>query len=320
MDTDTPVKSVVKLGAGNARKWWKPEHNAIHAAFKDHYGTDLAPGLLPPPPDPAALRARLRQDAPQLTALTDRIRHAFEVDQACAVLIPKLGMGSMGVDDKRRGIFALSVLLGDPTATIPFDHVLWDVRNQGENTSGHTSFSENDRKADYHTDNGTVPIPENFFLLYAIRAASCGGGVSLLRDARIVKKQLEETEEGRAAVRLLSETTVPRKVPLEFRPYGDVSSEGFLFAPVFSDRPMVRWRKNGIRRGVAANPEYDTPEMRQALDLMTEALHDGPGEIQLTIPTDGLLVINNHVALHGRTAFTDPERHLLRLRFHAPAN
>lgn len=29
MDTDTPVKSVVKLGAGNARKWWKPEHNAI---------------------------------------------------------------------------------------------------------------------------------------------------------------------------------------------------------------------------------------------------------------------------------------------------
>jgi alpha-ketoglutarate-dependent taurine dioxygenase len=60
--------------------------------------------------------------------------------------------------------------------------------------------------------------------------------------------------------------------------------------------------------------------MRMALDTLIELLEHGADEIRLVIPTDGLLIINNHIALHGRTAFTDPERHLLRLRFHeAPA-
>ena len=39
------------------------------------------------------------------------------------------------------------MLLGDPTANIPFDHVLWDVKNRGDESSGHTSFSENDHNA-----------------------------------------------------------------------------------------------------------------------------------------------------------------------------
>ena len=82
---------------------------------------------------------------------------------------------------------------------------------------------------------------------------------------------------------------------------------------------MWRWRMKHIRRGVAAHPEYQTPEVRQALDAVTEQLTNGPGEIRMVIPTDGILIINNHITLHGRTAFTDPERHLLRLRFHEPA-
>jgi alpha-ketoglutarate-dependent taurine dioxygenase len=36
------------------------------------------------------------------------------------------------------------------------------------------------------------------------------------------------------------------------------------------------------------------------------------------VPTDGVIVVNNHIALHGRTAFTDTTRHLLRIRFHEP--
>jgi alpha-ketoglutarate-dependent taurine dioxygenase len=36
------------------------------------------------------------------------------------------------------------------------------------------------------------------------------------------------------------------------------------------------------------------------------------------LPTDALLVVDNHIALHGRTAFTDQRRRLLRIRFHDP--
>jgi alpha-ketoglutarate-dependent taurine dioxygenase len=56
----------------------------------------------------------------------------------------------------------------------------------------------------------------------------------------------------------------------------------------------------------------------RALDALVEQLTSGPGEMRLVVPSDGLLVIDNHITLHGRTAFTDPERHLLRLRFHEP--
>jgi alpha-ketoglutarate-dependent taurine dioxygenase len=198
--------------------------------------------------------------------------------------------------------------------------VVWDVRNRAGESSGHTSFSENDREAEYHTDSGTLPVPERFFLLYAVQAARCGGGVSLLRDGRVVKEQLDGTAAGRAAIRLLTETKLPRRIPRAFRERGLVSPDGYQYTSVLSDKPMWRWRKDGIRKGIDAHPEYGTPEIRQALDTVVELLEHGPDEIRLVIPTDGLLLVDNHIALHGRTAFTDPERHLLRLRFHeAPA-
>jgi hypothetical protein len=135
----------------------------------------------------------------------------------------------------------------------------------------------------------------------------------------VVKKQLEGTAEGRAVVRLLTETNVPRRIPAEFHKYGYVDSDGYQFAPVIAEKPMWRWRKYGIRKGIVAHPDYNIPEVRHAVDTVTELLESGPDEIRVVIPTDGVLIINNHIAFHGRTAFTDPERHLLRLRFHEPS-
>jgi len=319
MTTTMPINSVVHLDVDDERSWWELEKDGIGAALAEHYGGEIAAEALTPPRDPAALRARLRQAAPRLTALSDRIRRAFDDDQAAAVMIPELGLGEAGVDGKSKGAFALAVLLGDPTANLPFGHVLWDVKNRGDESSGHTSFSENDRNAGYHTDNGALPIPEHFFFLYAVRAADCGGGISLLRDGRIVKQQLEQTPEGREAVRVLTETKLPRRIPDAFKKYADVDENGYQYAPVLSDEePMWRWRKNGLRRGIAANPGCDTPEVQEALATVLDVLTNGPGEIRAVIPTDGILIINNHITLHGRTAFTDPERHLLRLRFHKP--
>ena len=319
MPTTTSITTIVQLEVDDERSWWDTEKDGIRAALVDHYGGDVAGEALTPPRDPAALRARLREVAPRLAALTDRIRWAFDHDEPSGVMIPELGLGEAELDDKRKGAFALAVLLGDPTANIPFDHVLWDVRNRADESTGHTSFSENDRKAGYHTDNGSIPIPERFFFLYAVRAAECGGGVSILRDGRIVKRQLEETPEGRAAVQLLTETKLPRRIPEAFKKYGDVAEDGYLYAPVLAEKPMWRWRKNGIRRGIAAHPEYQTPELQQALDAVLDKLENGPDEIRVVIPTDGILIINNHIALHGRTAFSDPERHLLRVRLHEPS-
>lgn len=319
MTTITPTTSVVQLDVADQRSWWDLEQDPILGALADHYGGVIPGTALTPPRDPAALRARLQEAAPRLTALTDRIRRTFDEDQPAAVMIPKLGLGTATVDEKRKGAFALAVLLGDPTANVPFDNVLWDVQNKGDQKSGHTSFSENERKADYHTDSASLPIPEHFFFLYAVRAADCGGGISLLRDGRTLKNQLEQTPNGREAVRVLSETRLPKRIPEAFRKYADIAADGNFYAPVVSEQePMWRWRKNGLRRGLASNPEYDTPEVRRALATVSDLLDSAPDEIRAVIPTDGILIIDNHITLHGRTAFTDPERHLLRLRFHKP--
>jgi alpha-ketoglutarate-dependent taurine dioxygenase len=54
--------------------------------------------------------------------------------------------------------------------------------------------------------------------------------------------------------------------------------------------------------------------------MLNDLLENSPAEVYQTVPTDGMIIIDNHIALHGRTAFSDPERHLFRLRFHEPSN
>lgn len=75
--------------------------------------------------------------------------------------------------------------------------------------TGHTSFPENDRKADYHTQQRVIPIPERFFLLYVVRAADRGGGESKLRDIQVIKQQLEQTAAGRAVI--LTQANLPQR-------------------------------------------------------------------------------------------------------------
>jgi alpha-ketoglutarate-dependent taurine dioxygenase len=312
--------SVVQLDVGAQDGWWAAESGAIRAALTQHFGAEIPGEALPQPDNPAALRAQLRAAAPTLAALTDRVRAAFDgAARACAVLVPRLGLAGVPVDEQRKGVYAVAALLGDVTANIPFEQALWDVRARQESTRN-TSFSENDREADYHTDSGNLRVPERFFMLYAVRAASCGGGQSILRDGRTVKAQLARTDAGRQALRVLTETTLPTRIPKAFRGQSWADADGYQYAPVLAEQPLWRWRKDKLYKGLEKYPSYDTPEIRGALDTVSELLEKGADEIYQVLPTDGLLVVNNHVALHGRTAFTDPERHLFRIRMHdAPA-
>jgi hypothetical protein len=318
VSTAEAFKSVIEVEVDNEQPWWALEGDGIRAALIEHYGSDVAGHALTPPRDASELRARLREAAPRLAELTDRIRHAFDVEGACAVLVPELGLREVDVDTKRKGVFALATLIGDPSANIPFDEVFWDVQNHGDASTKHSSFSENDREAVYHTDNGALRIPERFFLLYVVQEARCGGGLSMIKDGRALISELEETPEGREAVRTLTESVVPRRIPKAFREYAYGLVSGYQHTPVFGDVPLVRWRTDKIYDGLVKRPEFATPEVVKAVDMVADRLDNGTAEVYQAVPTDGLILINNHIALHGRTAFSDPARHLLRLRFHDP--
>jgi alpha-ketoglutarate-dependent taurine dioxygenase len=296
---------------------WSIESDAVEAVLANYYGAQASGADLAPPADPSALREQLRAAAPQLAAITDEMRALFDRG-ACGVMIPRLGLAHLSTDQRRKSVFALAVLLGNVTETEPDNHrVVWDVKAASEDERQFSKFSQAPDEAQYHTDSTIVPIPERFFLLYAVTEAACGGGVSILRDGRQVMQVLEESEAGRAAVRTLRDTPLPIRIPKAFRrKYGSTASDGYSFVPVFADKPMWRWRKDKIEQGLVKHPECATAEVRQALDTVADQLADTTNEVRQVLPTDGIVVIDNHVAFHGRTAFTDKNRHLLRIRFH----
>jgi alpha-ketoglutarate-dependent taurine dioxygenase len=429
MTAAVAVDSVVEVAPEGEARWWASEKGAILAALGAHYGQDFPGAALPESADPVGLRALLRASAPRLAAVAGRIRRVFD-DGACAVLLPRLGVTGIDADEQRKALFALAALLGDVMANHPQQSVVWDVHNRGRDTTRRVKASDTDRGAGYHTDAGYLRVPPRFFLLYAAHAASCGGGATFIRDARVLRRQLEATERGRAAIRVLS-SKVPRRVARELFPVADVAEDGFQYAPVL-DGPMWRWSatrtrpvpkgwdftpggavvlpvdsRHGARRAfetvtellttalaahpehatahdraaidtvsellatilagrpeyatpairaaidtianllkvilgahpelatsanraaidtvsdvltkvLAADPEYATPELGAAIDTVCELLAAGADEFRQMLPTDALLVVDNHIALHGRTAFTDQRRRLLRIRFHDP--
>ena len=308
-------QGLVGVSAAGQRLGWSLEGRAIWAALAEHCGGEVLGEKLVEPDDPAALRAQLRTVAPTLCALTDRVRRAFDEDRACAVIIPEVGLVEFDDDHRRKGMYALAALLGDPLANHPDEVVTWDVRDRSDEDGVQVSHSTSSRSAGYHTDAGYLKTPPRFFLLYAMKAAACGGGESLIRDGRTVLRQLSEFDEGRSAIGVLSQT-LPRRVPAKLRPVAYLAEDGLQYSPVFADVPLWRWARRNSRLGLEANPDYATPEVWQALATVNEQLQNGPGELRPMVPTDGAIIVNNHIALHGRTKYTDRSRHLLRIRFH----
>lgn len=296
---------------------WMIESDSVDAVLTDYYGADVTGAALIPPRDPDDLRSRLRLAAPQLSAIADEIRRSFETG-ACGVLVPRLGLAEFDLNRRRMSVFALAALVGNVTETEPEDHrVLWDVKSAPDEARRFSRFSQASGEAQYHTDSTIVPIPERFFLLYAVTQAQCGGGWSILRDGRLLKRRLEETPAGRDAIQTLTETSLPIRIPKSFRKkYGATDSNGYSYVPVMADKPLWRWRRDKIEQGLAKHPECCTPPVRKALDTVDDLLADEADELHAVLPTDAVVIIDNHVAFHGRTAFTDLNRHLLRIRFH----
>jgi alpha-ketoglutarate-dependent taurine dioxygenase len=293
---------------------------ATHCAPDRHPNSspkEIAGDQLVEADDPETLRSRLREVAPQLAVFTDRVRRAFDEQRACAVVVPEVGLAELDDNRRRQGMCAFAALLGNVIANHPGEAVVWDVRDRGEDRARIGGHSKTNLAAGYHTDAGYLKMPPRFFLLYAMRAASCGGGESLLRDGRIVLNQLGESEAGRAAIAALSET-LPRRIPKKFHLVADYADDGFQYSPVISDVPLWRWGKYNTSSALQANPRYATPQVWQGLETVADALVNGPEEFRPALPTDGVIVIDNHIAMHGRTAYADTNRHLLRIRFHDP--
>jgi alpha-ketoglutarate-dependent taurine dioxygenase len=309
-----PLFGIVELRTDGR---WSSEAGKIRLVLEEYFGADITASMLPPPDDHAELRSRLRSAAPLLARLGEGVSGLFALG-AGGVRIAPLGLGELPVDQKRECVYALAEVIGDVTETEPVNHrVLWDLRALPEENREYSKFSQADGEAQYHTDSTIVPVPERYFMLYAVQQANCGGGLSMFQDGRIIKQRLEQTPEGREAVRVLTTTRLPLRIPKAFRAkYGYTEKDGYTYVTMMSnEKPLWRWRRDKIEQGLNKHPEYATPAVRKALATVDAQLASSIDEVLQVLPTDGIVIMDNHVAFHGRTAFTDKGRHLLRIRF-----
>lgn len=309
------------IGVSTCHHDWRKDladiSDILLAAFPD---PDIRAGFFPHPGE-VDIQASLRQ-VPALRIFSEQLGGT----DLKAIIIRSLGLSDFSVHDRNLLLFALSLSLGFPTPTEPrHQRVFWDDRSrppsrESSRTGEFTTFSERTGRADMHTDSSFIPMPEEHFLLYTVRAARCGGGASCLIDVDDVVSALMDTRAGRMAQIAMTDVW-PFDIPSAFasHPPGQPKSAVGLF-PIFSapfgstSAVNIRWRHDAILRGLAARPELCSPSRLTALSLMHDLIKNNVPCFKHTLDDDSLLWVDNHHMLHGRTDFTDPDRHLIRVR------
>lgn len=311
----TSISRIGKIAFAKAAIDWNTDLDSIHEILLKHFDSFNGNGFYAHPNE-----VQLRTELARVPALAHFTEGLLGLRTHGAVIY-NLGLAGLPEDRRNAALYALTLMLGYPTSTDQrTGRVAWDVRARPiEEIDGRfTTFSERIGSADMHTDSSFYPMPEEQFILYVVNAARCDGGHSLLVDGEDIFEALQRTEAGRKAFDLLSTTPVPFRVPAIYAA-GDNNVEVHV-APVFgpSRRPgtrfTMRWRYDSIKKGLDARPDLDTPELRAALALMNEVAEHGAVRFKDQLPTDTLMLADNHHMLHGRTTYTDERRHLIRIR------
>lgn len=291
---------------------WGQDQAAI-IALVGRYFSDFNGNGFYPHPDEVALQRELLA-VPSLRYLQRYIAGA----EARGLAITGLGLAGLEEAPRNAVLYAIALSLGFPTSTDQrTQRVAWDIRARpgSAQKSSFVTFSERVGSADMHTDSSFYPMPEEQFLLYVVTAARCGGGASLLIGVDDIYAELQRTEAGRAACALLFETPLPFRVPSVYAA-SDEQVE-IEMAPVFERHGAqltMRWRYDSLLKGLAARPTLDTPAVRSALELLHEVIEQRAPRFSQQLPDDTLLWANNRRSLHGRADYTDPARHLIRIR------
>ncbi len=303
-----------RIGIFNLPDVWAEEAGMLLSVLSDFYGVEISGADMIPHPDELELRRVIQRAAPMLKAVADELRERLEYDY-CGLIVEQFGLDRFDLDTRRRLLYCFTLALGLPTPADQIEkRVAWDVAARELPAGQVSTISENAYEAELHTDTQYFQHPEKYLLLYTVRPAACGGGVSLLLDGFQVKARLAQTAAGQEALRFLAKRKLPFRIPTSYTTTGKQDTVEATFAPIFADGPFIRYGKDTLQAGLAAFPAYDTPEVRRALAVLQTVLQDPRQMVAVPLLSDSVLLLNNHVGLHGRTTFRDRKRHLIRIR------
>jgi alpha-ketoglutarate-dependent taurine dioxygenase len=232
-----------------------------------------------------------------------------------ALVIENLPFSGFDLDVTKHALLAFASCIGEP---IGADHyrrdLVWPVSPRHEMPPTYTpTITEHYGSAEFHTDSAFKVVPENYVLLFAHQPAADGGGLSLLLSASSVLAKLSETNCGRECMRILQSNSFPFRVPTAFTRHRRDTDVEWINAPILSDHPQIRYRYDLIASALECLHIPLSSEAEWALAYFKQALHQ-LSPCVLGLNRGDLLVLNNHSLMHGRTAFEDRNRMLLRVR------
>lgn len=294
----------------------EPEIARVLAVLDEFYGPGRQVAALVPLADEAPLRAALQAAAPSLAELGQALRQRLDSSHT-GVLIRRLGLSHLDPASRSFVLFALAQCIGRPTPTDKLDQrIVWDIKVRADKLreGSISTFSEHPYEADFHTDTQYFPDPERYLSLYCIQPAACGGGRSTFRDLDCILEQLSRSAAGREAVAYLQDRALPFRIPATFTSTGRADCQEVTCAPIFGERPRLRYRRDTLEAGLKVFPEQDGPELRRALGVFQAEIDAPDLRLETRLEADDFFIVNNHEALHGRSDFQDHHRHLLRIR------
>lgn len=269
----------------------------------------LAEHLSPDRIPQAALREFADRHLPKLDTLATRARAVLR----CRGWLVLDRLGFLSGPDPIRDLLILCVAhaLGRPTATdVATGRIIWPVTPRPDLPPGfQPSITERKGAAELHTDSSFARTPERYVALFVVRPA-VDGGASTLIDGHSLLRRLQTSVVGRAATRGLLAMTYPFAVPPSFRRRPEVYEANY--STILSDN-MIRYRGDVIRDGLANCSWLDTEAARWTLGVLETAIV-GLSPLILPLQAGTALIVDNYRMLHGRTAFSDPQRLLLRVR------
>ena len=293
---------------------WTENAPKLLKCLEDYFGKDISGADLPPHGQEVELREAVMSAAPVFRQLHDELDALFQ-NGYCALMIKRLGLLDYDLDTRYKLLYTLSLMLGYPTATEARGRrVSWDIKPRDLPPGYYATYSEIPEPAEFHTDTQYYINPENYLILYVINPAADGSGETTLCSGYALKKRMLESERGQKAFDILRTTEIPFRIPSLFTQSGKGDEIAVTSATIFGDTPFIRLRLDTINKGLELNPEIDTLELRDALACLWETLDNDLDYVKLPLPADAACFVDNHVALHGRTGFSDMNRHLVRLR------
>ncbi|WP_406673970.1 TauD/TfdA family dioxygenase [Nonomuraea sp. N2-4H] len=249
-------------------------------------------------------------DGPSVEALRDRARKSESLQSIGRAVRHRLREDGYALlrnvpCSEDAELVALIGLVAVPSALGNGDTLFFDISpdsSRSEDVSG--------TKAEFplHTDSTFFAIPHDFLGLACVRNSDSGGESIIVRAADVAERV--RAVGGDEVLAALGDQVYP------FYLRDPLFGHGIQLVPILhrdGDEWSIRYRRDIL---TALAERFDLDDIhRRALTVLHEVLA-APGSfaVQVRLETDELILIDNHHALHARTALGPGERRLRRVK------